>query len=175
MWRQKLFAVHAATSITLKCEPDALNESHIRTDYLSVAHERLHEDQEAVKAPSNRNFGVTFAVAFAVIGALPLLRHGGVRWWAWAIAAVFLLLTWLRPQLLAPLNRWWLKLGLLLGHIVSPIAMAILFYMVITPIGLIMRKLGKAAMRVPFDPKASSYWVPRDPPGPPPDSLNNQF
>jgi hypothetical protein len=140
-----------------------------------MAHERLHEDHEEVKAPSNRNFGVTFAVAFAIIGALPLIRHGGVRWWAWIVAALFVALTWLRPQLLTPLNRWWLRLGLLLGHIVSPIAMAILFYLVITPIGFIMRLSSKAAMRVHFDPKASSYWVLRDPPGPPPDSMNNQF
>ena len=140
-----------------------------------MAHERLVGHDEEVAAPSNRSFGVTFAVAFAIIGALPLLRHGGVRWWAWVVAAVFATLTWLRPQLLTLLNRLWLKLGLLLGHIVSPIAMAILFYVVITPIGFIMRVTGKAAMRRYFDSNASSYWVRRDPPGPPPDSLNNQF
>ena len=139
-----------------------------------MAHERLQEDEE-LKTPSNRSFGFTIAVALLVIGALPLLRHGSVRWWAWLAAVVFTGLTWLRPQLLTQLNRWWLKLGLVLGHIVSPIAMAILFYLVITPIGLVMRVFGKAAMRVRFDPKASSYWLRRDPPGPPPDSLNNQF
>jgi hypothetical protein len=140
----------------------------------SVAHERLHEEED-LKTPSNRNFGFTIAVALLIVGALPLLRHGGVRWWAWIVAAVFIGLTWLRPQLLTPLNRWWLKLGLLLGLIVSPIAMAILFYLVITPIGVLMRLFGKAAMRAHFDPRASSYWIRRDPPGPPPDSLNNQF
>jgi len=140
-----------------------------------MAHERLVQHDEEVEAPSNRSFGVTFAVAFAIIGALPLVRHGGVRWWALVVAVLFAAITWLRPQLLTPLNRWWLKLGLLLGHIVSPIAMGILFYVVIMPIGMIMRVLGKAAMRTHFDPKASTYWLPRDPPGPPPDSLNNQF
>jgi hypothetical protein len=62
-----------------------------------------------------------------------------------------------------------------MGSIVSPIAMGILFYAVFTPIGLIMRLFGKATMRAPFDPRASSYWIHRDPPGPPPDSLKNQF
>jgi len=139
-----------------------------------VAHERLH-DEEELKLPSNRTFGFTIAIALAVIGALPLLKHAEVRWWAWIAAAAFGAVTWLLPRWLTALNRWWLKLGLLLGRIVSPIAMAILFYLVITPIGLAMRLFGKAAMRVEFDPKASSYWLRREPPGPPPDSLNNQF
>ncbi len=139
-----------------------------------MAHERLQAEEE-LKTPSNRKFGFTIAIAFLVIGALPLLRHAGVRWWMWIVAALFGAVAWLRPQSLTTLNRWWLKLGLLLGQIVSPIAMAILFFLVITPIGLLMRVFGKASMRVQFDPKMSSYWVPRDPPGPPPDSLNNQF
>jgi len=139
-----------------------------------VAHERLQEEEEH-KTPSNRNFGFTITIAFVVIGALPLLRHSGVRWWAWIVAALFGAVTALRPQSLTMLNRWWLMLGLLLGRIVSPIAMAILFFLVITPIGIMMRAFGKASMRAQFDPKMSSYWVPRNPPGPPPDSLNNQF
>jgi hypothetical protein len=139
-----------------------------------MAHERLQQEEE-LKLPSNRNFGFTIAIAFLVIGVLPLLRHGGLRWWAWIVAAIFGVVAWLRPQWLTILNYWWLRLGLLLGHIVSPIAMAVLFYVVITPIGLIMRAFGKAAMRVRFDSKAPSYWVVRDPPGPPPDSMRNQF
>ena len=139
-----------------------------------MAHERL-QAEEQLKTPSNRNFGFTIGIAFLIIGALPLLRHAGVRWWAWTVAVLFGTLAWLWPQSLTTLNRWWLMLGLLLGRVVSPIAMAILFFLVITPIGLLMRVFGKASMRVQFDPKMSSYWVPRDPPGPPPDSLNNQF
>ena|SRR5262249_18758755 len=139
-----------------------------------MAHERL-QGEEAAKTPSNRNFGFTIAIAFLVIGALPLLRHAGVRWWAWIVAVLFGAAAWLRPDWLTTLNRWWLKLGLLLGHVVSPIAMAILFFLVITPIGFVMRMFGKAAMRVQFDPRMSSYWVRRDPPGPPANSLNNQF
>jgi hypothetical protein len=142
---------------------------------LQVAHEQLQAEDEEVKAPSNRNFGLTFAVVFLVIGTLPLIRSGGVRWWAWVMAGVFGAITWLRPQWLTAVNRWWLKFGLLLGHIVAPVAMGILFYLVITPIGLLMRLAGKAGMRAPFDGQAASYWLPREPPGPAPDSMKNQF
>ena len=100
-----------------------------------------------------------------------------MRWWAWIIdhRGAVRRLTGLRPQLLTPLNRWWLKLGLLLGHVLSPDRDGDSVHLAIMPIGLIMRLSGKAAMRAHFDREASSYWVWRDPPGPPPESLNNQF
>jgi len=88
---------------------------------------------------------------------------------------VFALVALVKPALLSGLNRLWMKLGLLLGKVVSPIALGILFYAVITPIGLIIRLTGKDPLRLKFDPDAESYWIPREPPGPPPGSMNNQF
>ena len=139
-----------------------------------MAHERLHDDEE-IKASSNRTFGFTIAVAVLILGALPLLSQRQPIWWLWGVAVVFALAAWLRPASLSTLNRWWMTLGLLLGRIVGPIAMGIMFYLVITPIGLIMRLTGKATMRARFDRNATTYWLKRDPPGPPSDSLNNQF
>lgn len=91
------------------------------------------------------------------------------------VAGAFLLLAMLIPQVLAPANRLWTKFGLLLHNIVSPIALGILFFLVVTPTGLLMRLFGKDPLRLRFDPAASSYWIKRDPPGPAADSLKNQF
>ena len=140
-----------------------------------MTHERIHEEQEELLPPSNRSFGLTFTIAFALLGIVYLYRHGEIRWWPWAMAAMFGAITWLFPQVLTGPSSWWLRFGLLLSRIVSPAAMALLFYAVITPIGLLMRLSGKAVMRSPFDPETSSYWVIRRPPGPPPASLDKQF
>jgi hypothetical protein len=139
-----------------------------------VAHENLDREQ-AVEGSSNRTFGFVFGVFFVLIGAWPLLHAGSPRWWALAVAAVFALVAAWRPTLLAGLNRWWMKLGLLLGRIVSPIALGLLFYFVFTPIGLIMRLLGKDPLLLRRDAGATSYWRRREPPGPRPDSMTHQF
>jgi hypothetical protein len=139
---------------------------------------RLHETLEArseVAQGSERGFGVVFAVVFAIIGLWPLLSGAGFRTWSLVIAAGFLAAAFVAPRLLAPLNRLWFRFGMLLGHIVSPVVMAIIFYLTVLPTGLAMRLLGKDLLRLRFDPEAESYWIHRDPPGPAPDSLKQQF
>jgi hypothetical protein len=116
-----------------------------------------------------------FAVVFLLIAGWPLFYSESPRWWALGIAAGFALIALLKPVLLAPLNRQWFKLGLLLGKIVSPIALGILFYGVVAPIGLLVRLTGKDPLRLKLDAATDSYWIPRKPPGPPPDSMTNQF
>jgi hypothetical protein len=91
------------------------------------------------------------------------------------VAGVFALVAILRPTLLRHPNRLWTKLGLLLGKIVSPVALAILFYGVVAPIGMLVRLTGKDPLRLRLDSGAESYWIPRKPPGPPPESMTNQF
>jgi hypothetical protein len=118
---------------------------------------------------------VVFAAVFLIVALWPLLQGAGPRWWAVAVAAGFGLVAAVRPVLLAGLNRWWIKLGVLLGKIVSPVALGILFYVVLVPIGLLMRVLGKDPLRLKREAGAQSYWIPRTPPGPPPDSMTNQF
>lgn len=136
-------------------------------------HTPCHAPQ--VQGSSDRSFGFVFAVVFAIIALYPLVNSNGIRIWAIAASGVFLLLAVLVPHILAPVNRLWTKFGLLLNKIVSPIALGILFFLVVTPTGLLMRLFGKDPLRLRFDPAAESYWIKRDPPGPTADSLKNQF
>jgi hypothetical protein len=139
-----------------------------------MAHEELSRDHE-IEGSSDRSFGVVFAVVFLIVALWPLLQGAGPRWWAVAVAAAFALVAGLKPVLLAGLNRWWIKLGVLLGKIVSPIALGILFYVVLVPIGLLMRAFGKDPLRLKREAASQTYWIARTPPGPPPDSMTNQF
>ncbi|MBF0285383.1 MAG: hypothetical protein HQL51_13105 [Magnetococcales bacterium] len=128
-----------------------------------------------MKPGSERSFGLVFTAFFALVGGWPLL-HGGVpRLWAGVAAGVFLVLALAWPRGLAPLNRLWFHFGLLLHRVMTPLVMGILFFAVFTPMGVVMRLLGKDPLRLRLDPKASSYWIPRDPPGPAPESMKHQF
>ena len=137
---------------------------------------RAHDgDDPPMKRASERTFGVAFAVVFTAIGLFPLLGGGAPRAWALTIAGVLLALALVKPALLAPLNRAWFRVALVLQQGVSLLAMGILFYGVVTPTGLIMRGLRKDLLRLRYDRQASSYWIHRDPPGPPADSMEQQF
>ena len=139
-----------------------------------MAHEDLNR-QEDVEGSSDRSFGVVFACVFLIIAAWPLLQSGAPRWWAAGVAAVFAVVALARPALLAPLNSIWMKFGILLGKIVAPIALGILFFVIITPLAMVMRLVGKDPLSLKQDNQANSYWVKREPPGPPPNSMTNQF
>jgi hypothetical protein len=139
-----------------------------------MAHEDLSREQQ-VEGSSDRSFGLVFAGVFLLIAAWPLWSGATPRWWAAGVAAVFAVVAAMRPTLLAGLNRLWIKLGVLLGKVVSPIALGVLFYGVLVPIGVVMRLTGKDPLRLKLDSGADSYWIPRKPPGPPPDSMTNQF
>ena len=139
-----------------------------------MAHEDLSREQQ-VEGSSDRSFGLVFAGVFLVVACWPLFHRELPRWWTLGIAVVFAIIAIWKPALLAVPNRLWTKLGVLLGKVVSPIALGILFYGVITPIGAVMRLAGKDALRLKLDSGADSYWIPRKPPGPPPDSMTNQF
>ena len=134
----------------------------------------------ALKSPdipgsSDRTFGLLFASVFAMIGLWPLLRAGHARPIPLAIAIGFLASTMLRPALLHPLNKAWTALGLLLGRIVNPVITAILFFLVITPTGLISRLFGRDPLRLKAAPQSESYWILRNPPGPDPDTMSKQY
>jgi hypothetical protein len=138
----------------------------------------LHESfvrEEDVRAGSDRAFGLTIGGALGVIGLLPLFRGHGTRWWSLALAAAFLLAAAARPTLLASLKRLWHRLGLLLHAIVSPVVLGLLFFTTVTPIGLLMRGLGRDLLRLRFEPDAPTYWIERRPPGPARDSMPRQF
>jgi Saxitoxin biosynthesis operon protein SxtJ len=143
-----------------------------------------HEDlrrRGAVKTSSNRAFGLVFATVFALIALWPLFARwlldgaGGVRLWALALAAAFVVIALAAPRWLAPLNRLWTAFGLVLHRITNPLVMGLLFYGAVTPTGLIRRGLGKDPLRRKRDPAAASYWIERIPPGPAPESMERQF
>lgn len=132
-------------------------------------------DDTAVKGSSDRTFGIVFAVFFALIGLWPLVRGEPARAWALVIAAAFLLAALVRPRLLASLNRLWTKFGLLLHKITNPVIMAAVFYGAVTPTALVLRMMGKDPLRRRIDRSATTYWIDRQPPGPEPQSMTQQF
>lgn len=141
---------------------------NIATGPLATSHARG-------KQSSNRAFGLVFTAAFAVVAAWPALQGGGIRGWAAATAAAFAAATLFFPGSLAPLNRAWARLGILLGNVISPVALALVYYSTIVPIGLLMRLLGKDLLKLRFDRNAASYWLVRDPKARPDQSMKNQF
>jgi hypothetical protein len=141
---------------------------------MSSTHEDLRRDH-AVARSTNRSFGLVMTVALCAVAFVPVLRGHPPRIWAAVIAAGFALTTAIAPRALEPLNRLWFRFGLLLGRITSPIFLAVFYYVVLTPLALLMRSTGKDVLRLRRDAKASSYWVVRTPPGPEPSSLRRQF
>ena len=116
-----------------------------------------------VEMGSEKGFGIVFAVVFLIIALWPLVFHGNpVRLWALAVAAAFLAIAFFAPKILAPLNKVWFKFGMLLSMIVSPIVMGIIFFVTVTPIGLIRRIKHPDPLNQNFDPQADSYWITRD-------------
>lgn len=134
-----------------------------------------HIPQHVAKPGSERAFGLVFAGVFLLVALWPLLERGSPRVWAFAIAAAFALLAFVAPQVLAPLNRLWFRFGELLHRIVSPVALGVIFFGVITPYALVMRLFGRDELLLRKRSVRDSYWVRREPPGPPPDSFGNQY
>jgi hypothetical protein len=125
--------------------------------------------------PSNRSFGTLFTVVFALLAALAWWKDSAAFGWFAAASGLFAAVTLVSPGWLAPLNRLWMALANVLNKVVSPIVLGILYYGLVTPFGVVRRLLGKDSMHRKFDPATQSYWIERQPPGPPPDSLGNQF
>ena len=137
-------------------------------------HEDLSRDDEIVGA-SDRAFGLTIAGVCGLVGAVRLaLGHPLALWWFGA-AGIALMIALLWPAALAPLNRVWLRLGLVLYKVVNPVAMGLVFFTTVVPIGLAMRAFGKDPLRLRRDPDAASYWIAREPPGPEAGTMKNQF
>jgi len=124
---------------------------------------------------SDRALGVVFAAVFAAVALWPLWTGGAVRGWALIVAAAIAVVALAIPRALEPLNRAWHGLGVALHRVVSPLVMGLLFFLTVTPTGLIMRLFGKDTLRLRFDPGAKSYWIERRPPGPAPDTMRQQF
>lgn len=137
-------------------------------------HESLDRKDE-IKVGSERGFGVVFACVFLLIGLWPLIDGAPLRLWSLIVSAVFFVCALALPIALRPLNILWFKIGMLMYKVVNPLTMAFLYYFTVVPTGLIMKLFGKDPLNRSFDKTASSYWIERDPPGPAPESMKNQF
>ena len=111
-----------------------------------------------IKVSSNKSFGIVFFIFFLIVSLYPLIYNGEIRIWSIFISIIFLILGLLNSVLLSPLNFLWFKLGIFLGKIVSPLIMGLIYFIVVTPIGLIMRIIKKDVLNLKFNNK-KSYWV----------------
>jgi hypothetical protein len=114
-----------------------------------------------IKMSSNRNFGLVFSVFFLILGFWPLVYGENLRIWFIIISIVFLILGLVKSKILTPLNIIWYKLGLILGVIVAPVVMGIVFFLVVTPIGLFMKLIGKDLLNKKFNNNIKTYWIKR--------------
>jgi TRAP-type mannitol/chloroaromatic compound transport system permease small subunit len=126
---------------------------------------------DEIKISSNRSFGIVFFIVFLLIGTYPLLNNDHVRIWSLIISIVFLILGLLNSKILFPLNKIWFKFGILLGKIISPLIMGLIFFVVVTPIGLLMRLFNKDLLNLKFN-KSKSYWIEKSDPK---SKMKNQF
>ena len=111
-----------------------------------------------IKISSNRSFGIVFFVVFLIVSTWPLLNAGEIRYWSLAISVTFLVLGIMNSKILTPLNKIWFKIGILLGNIISPIVMGIIFFLVVTPTSIIMKILRKDLLNLKKNNK-NSYWI----------------
>ena len=124
-----------------------------------------------IKISSNRSFGIVFFIVFFLIALYPLIYSKDIRIWSLLISLIFLILGSINSRILTPLNKLWFKFGILLGKIVSPIIMGIIFFLVVTPIGFIMRILGKDVLNLKFNTN-KTYWIEKTDPK---SKMKNQF
>ena len=111
-----------------------------------------------IKTSSNKSFGIVFFLVFLVISIWPLKHGADIRVWALGISILFLILGMMDSKVLSPLNKIWFKFGIFLGNIISPIVMFVIFFIVVTPISIIMRLMGKDILNLKKN-NSKSYWI----------------
>jgi hypothetical protein len=124
-----------------------------------------------IKISSNRSFGIVFFIVFLLIALYPLIYSGEIRVWSAIISLILLALGVLNSKILTPLNKLWFKFGIFLSKIISPLIMGIIFFLVVTPIGIIMRIFGKDVLNLKYN-KNQSYWIEKKGPK---SKMKNQF
>lgn len=120
---------------------------------------------------SNKSFGIVFFLVFFLIGIYPLLNSNDLRFWSLFLSLIFLILGLMNSKILTPLNRIWFKFGMFLGTIVSPFVMGVIFFLIVTPIGIIMKITGKDLLNLKYSNK-NTYWIEKSGPK---SSMKNQF
>ena len=126
---------------------------------------------DEIKISSNRSFGIVFFIVFLLVAVYPFFKSGDIRLWSLIVSLIFLILGLINSNILTPLNKIWFKFGIFLGRIISPIIMGIIFFLVVTPIGSIMRLMGKDVLSLKFN-NNKSYWIEKTGPK---SKMKNQF
>ena len=124
------------------------------------------------KQSSETSFGVVFSIVFLIFSLYPLINSEGLRIWALVVSCFFFFIAFVAPKALVLPNKIWFKFGLLLGSIVAPIVMTLVYFVTVLPTGLIMRLLGKDLLKQKLDKNTKSYWIERSEPM---GSMKNQF
>ena len=124
-----------------------------------------------IKIPTNRNFGIVFFIVFLIISIYPLLNSESIRYWLLIISLIFLILGIFNSSLLTPLNKLWMRFGILLGNIISPIIMGLVFFLVLTPTGLLLKLFNKDILKLKRNTR-KTYWITKDTKN---NSMKNQF
>ena len=111
------------------------------------------------KQPSVRSFGILFFIVFIVIGLWPIISGGDIRFWSIIISLIFLILGVINSKILVPLNKYWIKLGEILGKIIAPLVMMVIYFVIVTPIALLLKIFKKDILNLKLDSKINSYWI----------------
>ena len=114
--------------------------------------------EQKIKTSSNKSFGIVFFIVFLIIALYPMIKGGDLRLWSLIVSLIFLILGLINSNILTPLNRLWFKFGIFLGKIVSPIILGTIFFLIVTPTGLLLRLFGKDVINLKYN-KNNSYWI----------------
>ena len=137
--------------------------------------QKIKTTKTDVKIGSDKNFGLVFTLVFSVIGLWPIIYGELPRVWSIWIAISFFVISMVQAKLLHPINKLWFYFGNFLHRVMNPLELGLLFFMAITPTGLLMRLFGKRPLELEFDDTVNSYWIHRSPPGPDPETMKYQF
>ena len=137
-------------------------------------HENLDKEEE-VKVSSDRSFGIVFTLVFLGVGVWIVSGGQSKGWFFFVSASLFLVIAIARPSILGPFNRAWAKFGLLLGQVINPILLGVIFFLVVTPIAVVLRLWGQDSLHLKSKPDLESYWINRSSAGPKLGSMTKQF
>ena len=127
--------------------------------------------EQKIKTSSNKSFGIVFFIVFLLIALYPMTKGNDLRLWSLIISLIFLTLGLINSIILTPLNRLWFKFGIFLGKIISPIILGIIFFLIVTPTGILLRLFGKDVINLKYN-NDSSYWIKKTGPK---NNMKNQF
>ena len=119
--------------------------------------------EQQIKVSSNKSFGIVFFIVFLIIALYPMIKDGDIRLWSLILSLIFLILGLINSIILTPLNRLWFKFGIFLGKIISPIILGIIFFLVVTPTGFLLRLFGKDVINLKYN-NNNSYWIKKNGP-----------